>query len=74
MLTIRNLTVSYKTRLALEGLDLEIKPGEIMGLIGPNGAGKSTLIRAISGVIPVQEGEIRWLGKDLIRLAFFGKE
>jgi iron complex transport system ATP-binding protein len=68
MLTIRNLTVSYKNRLALEGLDLEIKPGEIMGLIGPNGAGKSTLIRAISGVIPVQEGEIRWLGKDLIRL------
>ncbi len=60
MLTIESLSVAYGARLALQGIDLQVRPGEILGLIGPNGAGKTTLIRAISGIIEVQAGVVRW--------------
>ena len=50
---------------ALAGVDLELEPGEILGLIGPNGSGKTTLVNCISGVLPVHEGEI-WLNETAI--------
>jgi len=69
MLEIKNLVVNYGTRTVLHGIDLSVGAGEIVALIGPNGAGKSTLIKAISGVIPAQKGELRLDGKDLTRLS-----
>jgi iron complex transport system ATP-binding protein len=50
MLAARALTVSYGDRPVLAGIDLDLRPGECVGLIGPNGAGKSTLIRALAGL------------------------
>ncbi len=46
---IRGLTKRYGSTIALNGLDLDIRPGEILGVAGPNGAGKSTLVRMIGG-------------------------
>ena len=59
LLTIRNLSISIKGRPLLENADLTVDPGRRIGLIGRNGAGKSTLMRAISGDLAPDGGEIR---------------
>jgi hypothetical protein len=46
-------------------VSFSVGPGEVLGLIGPNGAGKTTLLEAIVGLLPVDDGEIRWLGRLL---------
>lgn len=51
---------------ALDGVDLDVEPGEVVGLLGTNGAGKSTLINVISGLVPVAAGRVRLDGKDLL--------
>ena len=51
-LRVTSLGASLGGRSVLEGFDLEVETGELVGLIGPNGAGKTTLIRAILGLIP----------------------
>jgi branched-chain amino acid transport system ATP-binding protein len=53
---------------ALEGISIDIRPGERFGLIGPNGSGKTTLINCISGVLPSDGGSIRFNGEDITRL------
>ena len=62
MLKIENLSVDYGSRRILHSISLNVQSGEVLALIGPNGAGKSTLIRAVSGVIPIAEGNIRTNG------------
>ena len=47
MINIENLTKRFDERIAVAGIDLEIKSGEIFGLLGPNGAGKTTLVKAL---------------------------
>ena len=59
----RGLRKSFGTTIALDGIDLRIEEGRILGLIGPNGAGKSTALNAILGLIPYQ-GELRVLGRN----------
>ena len=60
----RGLSKSYGGgRRALDGIDLKVEPGRIVGLIGPNGAGKTTALKAILGLTPF-EGELRVLGLD----------
>jgi ABC-2 type transport system ATP-binding protein len=59
----RGLRKSYGATVALDGLDLDVEEGRILGLIGPNGAGKTTALNAILGIIPF-EGELRVLGRD----------
>ncbi len=59
----RGLRKSFGTTVALDGVDLRIEEGRILGLIGPNGAGKSTALNAILGLIPYQ-GELRVLGRN----------
>lgn len=54
---------------ALDGIDLTVAPGEIVGLIGPNGSGKTTLINIISGLLAADSGDIRLGGRSLIGLA-----
>ena len=59
----RGLRKAYGTTVALDGVDLRVEEGRILGLIGPNGAGKTTALNAILGLTPFQ-GELRVLGRD----------
>ncbi|NJE04139.1 ABC transporter ATP-binding protein [Thermococcus sp. MV11] len=59
MLRIENLVKVYKDVRALDGLNLEVKPGQVYGFLGPNGAGKSTTILSTLGLIFPQEGRIQ---------------
>jgi ABC-2 type transport system ATP-binding protein len=59
----RGLRKAFGTTIALDGVDLRVDEGRILGLIGPNGAGKSTALNAILGLTPYQ-GELRVLGRD----------
>ena len=59
----RGLRKAYGTTVALDGVDLRVEEGRIVGLIGPNGAGKTTALNAILGLTPYQ-GELRVLGRD----------
>jgi ABC-2 type transport system ATP-binding protein len=59
----RGLRKRFGTTVALDGVDLRVGEGRILGLIGPNGAGKTTALNAILGLIPY-EGELRVLGRD----------
>src|SRR3954451_24504620 len=65
MLEIRNLKVNYGAIAALQGISLEVKQGDIVTLIGANGAGKTTTLRAISGLLKAQRGEVLYRGKDI---------
>lgn len=65
LLQARGLSRRYGDRVALDGLDLEVRRGEIVGLLGPNGAGKSTTLRILSGTLPPHAGEVAVLGTDL---------
>ena len=68
ILSIRGLTKTYRggTR-ALDGVDLDIRSGEIFALLGPNGAGKTTLIGAVCGLVRPTTGTIHAFGHDLSR-------
>jgi ABC-2 type transport system ATP-binding protein len=59
----RGLRKAFGKTVALDGVDLRIEEGRILGLIGPNGAGKTTALTAILGLISYQ-GELRVLGRD----------
>src|SRR5271166_4938367 len=59
----RGLRKTFGTTVALDGVDLRVDEGRILGLIGPNGAGKSTALNVILGLTPYQ-GELRVLGRD----------
>ncbi|HSM42861.1 MAG TPA: ATP-binding cassette domain-containing protein [Afifellaceae bacterium] len=61
----RNLVKRYGRVTALDHADFELYPGEILAVIGDNGAGKSTLIKAVSGAITIDEGEIELDGKPI---------
>jgi fructose transport system ATP-binding protein len=63
ILEARSLVKHYGHVVALNGADLELYPGEILAIIGDNGAGKSTLIKALSGALQPDEGEIRLAGE-----------
>src|SRR3989449_2156308 len=62
ILQARGLVKKYGQVVALNGADFEIYPGEILAIIGDNGAGKSTLIKALSGALQPDEGEIQLEG------------
>ena len=63
-LELRGLTRSYGQVRALDGLDLEIRPGEIVALLGPNGAGKTTAMEMMVGLATPDAGAVRVLGTD----------
>lgn len=58
MLKIVNFSKTYVNKKAVDGLNLEVKPGEIYGFIGKNGAGKTTTIKSIVGILNFEEGDI----------------
>jgi ABC-type cobalamin/Fe3+-siderophores transport system ATPase subunit len=69
MLKIEHLTVAYDARLVLRDVSFGVESGEVVALVGPNGAGKSTLIRAVSGVVPLRQGDVRINGSLLSSLS-----
>ena len=61
MLEIKNIEVVYnEVVLVIKGLSLIVKEGEIVSLLGANGAGKSTTLKAISGLLKTEDGEIKY--------------
>jgi len=65
LLEVKDLKIFYGSIEALKGVSLEVNEGEIVTVLGANGAGKSTLLNAISGLLPVAEGEICYEGESL---------
>jgi branched-chain amino acid transport system ATP-binding protein len=65
MLDVSGLTVSYGHVEAVREVSFHVDQGEIVSLVGPNGAGKTTILNAISGILPVTHGTIRFQGKDV---------
>jgi ABC-type branched-subunit amino acid transport system ATPase component/branched-subunit amino acid ABC-type transport system permease component len=68
LVEVRGLTVRFGAQLALDQVDVDIRPGEIVGLIGPNGAGKSTFIDVVSGFQQPLSGTVLVDGKPVDRL------
>lgn len=65
MLKIENIIVNYGNLQALNGVSLEVNEGEIVALLGSNGAGKTTTINAVSGIVPVREGNLIYKGEKI---------
>ena len=70
MLELRHVGHSYPgtSRAALQDIDLQLQAGECLGLLGSNGAGKTTLLSLLSGVLGLQQGELRWEGQPRLGL------
>ena len=65
MIKIENLTKRFGERIAVAGIDLEIKRGEIFGLLGPNGAGKTTTVRILTLLSKKKSGSVKICGYDI---------
>ena len=68
VLKVTNLVRAFGGNRAVNGVDLEVGPQEIVGVIGPNGAGKTTVFDLISGFVPTDGGRIELLGRDITSL------
>ena len=69
-LGVRDVVVHYRdddgtTATAVDGLSIDVSPGEVVALLGPSGSGKSSLLRAVAGLEPISAGTITWDGADL---------
>ncbi|GAB5388941.1 MAG: metal ABC transporter ATP-binding protein [Alphaproteobacteria bacterium] len=64
-LSVEGLSVAYHGTPVLEGVNWQVRPGELAAIIGPNGAGKSTLIKAALGLVPAFSGEAKFFGGGL---------
>ncbi|GAB1445296.1 MAG: Fe-S cluster assembly ATPase SufC [Cyclobacteriaceae bacterium] len=70
MLKIKNIHAGVENKSILNGINLEVKPGEVHAIMGPNGSGKSTLASVLAGRedFEVTEGSVEFLGKDLLAM------
>ena len=68
LLEISGLSVSYGAVSAVDGVDLTVDRGEVVGLVGANGAGKSSTLLAVTGVVHAQSGDIRLDGRSIVGL------
>jgi ABC-type branched-subunit amino acid transport system ATPase component len=65
MLEVRGLEVAYGAIRVLDGINVDVAPGDMVALLGTNGAGKSTVLKAVSGLLPIKGGTIRFEGQDI---------
>jgi urea transport system ATP-binding protein len=68
MFDVRNLNVAYGQSQVLHGVELAVKPGEIVAVVGRNGMGKSTLMKSLIGVMPINSGQVLIDGADVTAL------
>ncbi|WP_350296749.1 ABC transporter ATP-binding protein [Limnohabitans sp. Rim8] len=66
LLKVKGLKVAYGGIQAVKGADFEVHEGELVSLIGSNGAGKTTTMKAITGTLPLNAGDIEYLGKSIV--------
>ncbi len=66
MIRTERLSTSYGTKVAVDQLDLQVEPGEILGFLGPNGAGKSTTVKVLTGLIRPDYGRASICGFDVV--------
>lgn len=71
ILNARNLVKAYQRRRVVDGVCLEVNPGEVVGLLGPNGAGKTTTFHLIVGLIPCRQGEIYLGGEEITGMPMY---
>jgi cobalt/nickel transport system ATP-binding protein len=71
MIGLRNVRFKYNDRYVLDGIDLDVHPGDRIGLVGPNGSGKTTLCHVIMGLVPPESGEVELFGKLRVKEADF---
>ena len=69
LLQTGKLVKEYKHRRVVNGVSIQVGAGEIVGLLGPNGAGKTTTFNMVVGVVRPDEGEVKYLGRDVTKLA-----
>jgi len=65
ILSLQNLMMDYSGNQVLNGIDLDVYPGQIIGYIGPNGAGKSTTLKIMLGLVEGYQGRVEIFGKDI---------
>ena len=65
LLKVKGLKVAYGGIQAVKGVDFEVHEGELVSLIGSNGAGKTTTMKAITGSLPINDGDIEYLGRSI---------
>ncbi|MDO9708979.1 ABC transporter ATP-binding protein [Paracraurococcus lichenis] len=65
LLRVQDLHAGYGKVRVLHGISLAVAPGEVLALLGPNGAGKSTFLRALSGLVTVESGTVRFGGAEI---------
>jgi len=68
MLRLESVEVTIQAAPILRGVDIEVRPGERVGLVGRNGAGKTTVMRTITGLATLAAGSIHWGGTDISRM------
>ena len=71
LLSISGLVKSYKGRTVVNGVNMTVKPGEVVGLLGPNGAGKSTTFNMAVGLVNPDAGKIHFKNKEITRLPMY---
>ena len=69
LLQIKGLSKRFGGFVALDGIDLDVQPGERLGLIGPNGSGKSTLVNCVCGTLSNETGSVHFAGQALDGMA-----
>jgi branched-chain amino acid transport system ATP-binding protein len=69
LLAVAALQSGYGKIRVLHGIDFQVEAGEVVALLGPNGAGKSTMLRALSGLLPVDAGYVRFGGRDITNIS-----
>lgn len=73
ILEVRGVSYQYDNRHALNDVSLQLQRGEMLGLVGQNGSGKSTLLKVMLGLLPLQNGEVKWFGSTLTQFHDWSK-
>ena len=69
LLSVKGLNAWYGESHILQGVDFEVRPGELITILGRNGAGKTTTMKSIMGIVPQRKGSIRFAGREIVGFA-----